>query len=64
MYRYIIMPMNKTVRKRSNKQIYRSRVKRSPCRGKKSSCRVKYGCRKTKSGKRSSYCRKRSNRRA
>ena len=59
--------MPKTAKKggsRSKKQIYRSRVKHSPCRGQTSGCREKYGCRKTKSGRRRSYCRKTKNRRS
>lgn len=50
---------------RTKKQIYRARVKSSPCRGKKSSrCMKKYGCKNTKKGNRKSYCRKRTNRSA
>ena len=49
---------------RSRKQIYRSRVKSSPCRGQTEKCRLKYGCKKTRKGRRKSYCRKRSNRHA
>ena len=49
---------------RSKKQIYRSRVKSSPCRGQTSKCRKRYGCKKTVKGKRSSYCRKTTNRHA
>jgi hypothetical protein len=56
---------SKTAKMRSRKQIYRSRVKHSPCRGKMSSaCREKYGCKKTKAGTRKSYCRKMKNRSA
>lgn len=48
---------------RTRKQIYRSRVKSSPCRGQTADgCREKYGCKKTKVGRRKSYCRKRTNR--
>lgn len=55
----------RTRKMRTKKQVYRSRVKRSPCRGKTADgCRKKYGCKQTKSGKRKSYCRKRSNRHA
>ena len=36
---------SKTAKSRSRKQIYRSLVKHSPCRGQTSSaCREKYGC--------------------
>jgi len=49
---------------RTRKQIYRSRVKSSPCRGQTRRCRIRYGCKKTKQGKRKSYCRKNSNRSA
>ena len=57
--------MAKTRKMRTRKQIYRSRVKYSPCRGKSADgCREKYGCKKTKSGRRKSYCRKRTNRRS
>ena len=56
---------SKTAKLRSRKQIYRSRVKNSPCRGKMSrTCRKKYGCKKTKAGTRKSYCRKNKNRSA
>jgi hypothetical protein len=51
--------MNKT-----KKQVYRSRVKSSPCRGQTSKCREKYGCKKTKAGRRKTYCRKTKNRSA
>ena len=51
--------------KRTRRQIYRSRVKQSQCRGKvKTACRKKNGCKNTKAGKRRSYCRKTKNRRA
>ena len=50
---------------RTRKQIYRSRVKSSPCRGKSfTRCRLKNGCKKTNSGRRKSYCRRRTNRSA
>ena len=49
---------------RTKKQIYRSRVKSSPCRGQTEKCRKKYGCKKTRKGTRKSYCRKSSNRHA
>lgn len=49
---------------RTRKQIYRARLKSSPCRGKKTMCRKKFGCKKTRSGQRKSYCRKRTNRHA
>ena len=56
---------SRTRHRRSKRAIYRSRVKKSPCRGKaSSSCLEKYGCKNTKSGKRRSYCRKRMNRNA
>lgn len=48
--------------RRTKKQIYRSRVKTSKCRGKKIyQCRKKNGCRTTLAGKRRSYCRNRTN---
>ena len=50
---------------RTRKQIYRARVKSSPCRGKTyDKCRRRYGCKKTNPGTRKSYCRKTTNRRA
>lgn len=50
---------------RTKKNIYRARVKASPCRGKKTdACRKKYGCKKTKKNVRKSYCRKSHNRSA
>ena len=50
---------------RTRKQIYRGRVKTSPCRGQiKSACLEKYGCKNTRRGSRRSYCRKRMNRRS
>jgi len=56
---------SKTRALRTRKQIYRARVKSSPCRGKTADgCRKKYGCERTKSGTRRSYCRKRTNRHA
>ena len=56
------MTRSKTASRRTRKQIYRARVKKSPCRGRKSTrCYKKNGCKNTKSGKRRSYCRKRSN---
>ena len=56
---------SKSRKMRSRKQIYRARVKISPCRGQTANgCREKYGCKKTKSGNRKSYCRKRTNRRS
>ena len=49
----------------TKKQIYRQRVKTSPCKGKTvNGCRKKYGCKRTKAGRRSAYCRKRTNRSA
>ena len=50
--------------RRSRKQIYRSRVKSSPCRGQTEKCRLKYGCKKTRKGRKNSYCRKTTNRHA
>lgn len=51
--------------RRTRKQIYRARVKSSPCRGKSfTQCRLKDGCKRTMKGKRSSYCRKTVNRHA
>lgn len=56
---------SKTRKMRSLKRIYRSRVKRSPCRGQsKDGCRKKYGCKTTKAGLRRAYCRKTMNRSA
>ena len=55
---------SKTAKLRSKKQIYRSRVKQSPCRGQTRACRQRYGCKKTKAGSRKSYCRKNKNRSA
>ena len=50
---------------RTRKQIYRTRVKSSPCRGKTyDKCRRKYGCKRTRRGTRKSYCRKSRNRHA
>lgn len=42
-------------------QLYRSRVKASPCRGQTTKCRRRNGCKKTMRGKRKSYCRKLKN---
>ena len=51
--------------KRTRKQIYRSRVKSSMCRGKSfTKCRLKNGCKRTKAGTRKSYCRQAKNRSA
>ena len=48
---------------RSRNQIYRSRVRRSKCRGRKySSCTKKFGCMRAKGTKRR-FCRKSSTRR-
>lgn len=48
---------------RSRKQIYRSRIKSSVCRGKSfTTCRLKNGCKRTMRGSRKSYCRKKTNR--
>lgn len=49
---------------RSRKQIYRTRVKSSHCRGQTQKCKRRYGCQKTRRGRRRSYCRKSSNRHA
>lgn len=50
---------------RTRKQIYRSRVKSSPCRGKNyTKCRQKNGCKRTRAGRRKSYCRRLTNRHA
>ncbi len=50
---------------RTRKQLYRSRVKSSRCRGKTSTtCRLKNGCKRTMAGRRKSYCRHRTNRHA
>ena len=51
--------------RRTRKQIYRSRVKTSLCRGKSfTKCRLRNGCKRTKTGKRKSYCRQSKNRSA
>lgn len=51
--------------KRTRRQIYRSRVKNSHCRGQDyTHCRRKDGCKTTKAGRRKSYCRKLTNRSA
>jgi hypothetical protein len=50
---------------RTKKQVYRARVKNSPCRGKNfTTCRRRIGCKLTKSNKRKSYCRRLQNRSA
>jgi hypothetical protein len=50
---------------RTKKQVYRNRVKTSPCRGKTfTTCRLKNGCKRTLVGRRKSYCRRRTNRHA
>lgn len=54
---------SKTGRMRSKRQIYRSRLKTSTCRGQKR-CRIRNSCKKTKANKRPSYCRSLKNRRA
>ena len=56
--------MAKTRRQhRTRKQIYRNRVKSSPCRGKSyTKCRRRDGCKRTKAGRRVSYCRRLTNR--
>jgi len=46
---------------RTKKQIYRSRLKTSTCRGQKR-CRIRNGCKKTKANVRPSYCRSLKNR--
>ena len=59
------MTRSKTRMARSKKQVYRARVKTSPCRGVSGDgCREKYGCKKTRKGRRKSYCRKNKNRTA
>lgn len=51
--------------RRTRKQIYRARVKSSPCRGKDyTKCRRKVGCKRTRAGRRKSYCRRLTNRHA
>ena len=48
--------------RRTKKQIYRSRIKSSQCRGKHyTKCRIRNGCKTTRRGKRRSYCRKSRN---
>ena len=54
---------SKTHRMRSKKQVYRSRLKTSTCRG-QTRCRIRNGCKKTKANKRPSYCRSLKNRSA
>ena len=50
---------------RTRKQVYRSRLKKSNCRGKSfTTCRLRNGCKRTRNGRRKSYCRSRSNRSA
>ena len=50
---------------RTRKQVYRSRLKTSNCRGRTvTRCRLKDGCKNTKKGSRKSYCRSRTNRSA
>lgn len=57
------MTRSKTRASRTKKQIYRSRVKRSRCRGKtRTTCKAARGCASTKAGRRRSYCRKSKNR--
>lgn len=59
------MTRSQTRHRRTKRRIYRSRVKKSPCRGHtQSNCLKKYGCKNTKAGKRKSYCRKKMNRNA
>ena len=43
------------------KQMYRSRVKKSHCRGRTRKCTRYHGCKRTRSGRRTSYCRKLKN---
>ena len=51
--------------RRTRKQIYRARVKASPCRGKTfTTCRRKNGCKRTMRGRRVSYCRRLTTRHA
>jgi hypothetical protein len=51
--------------RRTRKQVYRARVKTSPCRGKSfTTCRLKNGCKRTKAGRKVSYCRRLTNRHA
>ena len=48
----------------SRRQVYRSRVKTSKCRGKNfTKCRLRNGCKRTRTNKRKSYCRKTRNHR-
>jgi len=57
------MTRSKSRASRTKKQIYRSRVKRSRCRGKsRKVCKAARGCATTKAGRRRSYCRKSRNR--
>lgn len=59
------MTRSKSRSSRTKKQIYRSRVKRSRCRGKsRSNCKANPRCRTTKAGRRKAYCRKSKNRHA
>lgn len=49
---------------RTQKKIYRERVKKSHCRGKTvTTCRLRNGCKRTMAGRRRSYCRKTKNQR-
>ena len=49
----------------TRKQVYRSRLKTSNCRGRTfTKCRLKNGCKRTRAGHRKSYCRSRKNRSA
>lgn len=57
------MTRSKTRVSRTKKQIYRSRVKSSRCRGRNSrACKAAPRCQTTKAGRRRSYCRKSKNR--
>jgi hypothetical protein len=48
---------------RTRKQVYRSRIRTSNCRGKSfTKCRFKDGCKRTMAGRKKSYCRSRKNR--
>ena len=54
---------SRTRRNASKRQVYRSRVKSSNCRG-QTRCRTRNGCKTTKAKVRRSYCRKSKNARA
>ena len=60
----MVQTRSQKMKMRTKKQLYRSRVKHSPCRGQtRNACKEKYGCKKTRAGRRVSYCRKTKNRR-